>query len=105
VYTGSEVIGKGVLSNNIQVDNYTEASIPIVYTEGNKKATSIEILFASSDTTTDFNIVSGGSVSIEVANSNTSGIVSSAGTSTTYNGVNYGSTLKIDNVTLNYTGE
>lgn len=85
------VIGSAKLTGGNET-NFITHTLPIEYTIQDQKANQIKILFASSDSSNP-QIITG-----EISTYNYQGSL------TTYTSVNYGSTLKIDNVKLNYTG-
>lgn len=102
VYAGDVVIGTGSrpVSAGAATD-YTLCTVPITYTETALKATAIRIFFASSDKETDFGTTAGQKISVPKASA-TAAAAAYPGTFENLSNVNAGSTLKIDNVTLNY---
>lgn len=92
VYSESgTVIGSAKLTGGNEANSITY-TLPIEYTIQDQKANQIKILFASSDSSNPQTTTG------EISTYNYQGDL------TTYTSVNYGSTLKIDNVKLNYTG-
>lgn len=103
IYSGSSIIGKGSRPSNVSANNdYMECIIPITYTNLKEKATRIVILFASTDKDSGFAISTN---SIKAPNADSTGSVPTGKGYTDFAGVQSGSTLKIDNVQLNYTEE
>jgi len=102
VYSGDVIIGTGARPASVGAESiYKVCTVPITYTETTLKATAIRIFFASSDKESGFSTTSGQKISVPKASATTSAAVY-PGSYETLSNVNAGSTLKIDNVTLNY---
>lgn len=88
------------------IEDFTSLTIPIVYTKTKAEIKSIELLFASSNKT-EASVYTGavGQIDIPRAENSDLGAVTNTATFRSLGGVRYGSTLKIDNVTLNYREE
>lgn len=102
VYSGDVIIGTGTRPASAGAEStYTACTVPITYTETTLKATAIKIFFASSDNESGFGTTSGQKISAPKASA-TAAAAKYPGSFESFSNVNAGSTLKIDNVTLNY---
>ncbi|MDH6359241.1 DUF4493 domain-containing protein [Parabacteroides sp. PF5-9] len=106
LYAGEKEIGRGSRPASVTTsETYKECTIPVVYTDTESKATRIKIFFASTDKKTGFGIMTEEQIIKAPNPMSTIAIVydKHATRFKDFPGVYCGSTLKIDNVTLNYS--
>lgn len=106
IYAGETIIGTGSRPVSAGIaSEYSACTIPIVYTENMLKATAIRIFFASSDKESDFGITSGQAIRLPQATVTPVIATYPINKYDTHQNVSAGSTLRIDNVSLNYTAQ